>query len=120
MTTVIDINQIIADLQTYADSLCFEDRGVNFAIVVDQDWASPVLIVAKSDEYVDFQSVIKDCLESKEIPYASVCSAGYDDEEVYEKALIFLDNYTNEEEEEEPKYKQITLDDVVYNLVPAE
>jgi hypothetical protein len=117
MTTKIDFNQTIADLQTYAEILALEDRDVHFAIVVDQNWGSPVLIVPNTDEPIDLQGILEASLNSEEITYTSVNSAGYDDEEVYEKALILLDEYTDDEEE--PTYKQITLDDVVYNLVPA-
>jgi hypothetical protein len=104
---MVDINKTIADLQEYADTL---DNTECFAIFVNPNWHSPALVY-NTGEY-NLKSILVDALESDGYKFTEVNSYNEDDPEIYEKTL-------NPSKKVEPQYKQITLDDVVYNLVPA-
>ena len=106
MTTEVDINQTVADLQTYAKSV---DYPVHFALVVKSGWSTPFLFKVPTNE--DLESILRRFLNNADIPFSEV-SAYEDGYSIYEKTLG--------SPPKKPQYKQITLDDVVYNLVPAE
>lgn len=106
----INIDQTIADLQTYANAL---DQNGHFAVIVNQDWYTPLLVLTKSDSDLNLWDVLREKLDSCESHFARVNSYACG-KNIYSETL----NPT-EPEESKPEYKQITMDGVTYDLVPV-
>lgn len=104
----INIDQTISDLQTYAKSL---DQNGNFAVLVNRAWKTPVLISVRPD--VDLEQCLSRKLNSQGVDFVEVNSVVHGPN-IYSKTLN-----PPKPEEPKPKYKQIILDSVTYDLVPV-
>lgn len=105
----INIDQTIADLQTYVKSL---DQNGHFAVIVHQDWFSPVLILPNSR--VNLKDILSEKFNQCKIDFVKVNSYAYG-KNIYSKTLN-----PPKPEEPKPEYKQITLEGVTYDLVPVD